>query len=57
MVMALRAWTLILMHHTNLSGNERKMNVSTTKTKCMGMWGNNTQRAELRVENKIIEKI
>lgn len=55
--MALRAWTLIVMHHTNLSGNERKMNVSTTKTKCMGMWGNNTQRAELRVENKIIEKI
>ena len=45
------------MHHINLSGNERKMKVSTTRTKCMGMRGSNTQRAELRVENKIMEKI
>jgi hypothetical protein len=44
------------MHHINLSGNESKMNVSTTKYKCMGMRGNNTQRAELRIENKIMGK-
>lgn len=45
------------MHHINPSGNERNMNVSTTKTKRMGMRGNNTQRSEIRVENKNMGKI
>jgi len=43
----------MVMYHINVSGNERKMNVS----KCMGMRGNNTQRAELRIENKNMDKI
>jgi hypothetical protein len=55
--MELWAWILIVMHHINLSVNERKMSASTTKPKCVGMRGNKIQRAELRVENKIMEKI
>jgi hypothetical protein len=48
-----------IVHHINLSGNESKINVRvyTTKYKCMGMRGNNSQRSELRVENNIMKKI
>jgi len=47
----------MVMHHINLSGNERKICVSTTKTKCMEMRDNDTQRAELRIENKNMDKM
>ena len=46
-----------MAHHLNLIARKYKMNISSTKTKSMAMWGNHIQRVKIVINDNIIEQV
>jgi len=46
-----------MSHHLNLIARKYKMNIFSTKTKSMAMWGNNIQRVKIVINVNIIEQV
>ena len=46
-----------MSHHLNLIARKYKMNILSTKTKSMAMWGNNIQRVKIVTNKNNIEKV
>ena len=46
-----------MAYQLNLIARKFKMTVSSTKTKSMGMCGNNIQRVKIVINDKIIEQV
>jgi hypothetical protein len=46
-----------MAYHLNIIARKYKMNISSTNTKSMAMWGNNIQRIKIVINNNIIEQV
>ena len=46
-----------MAYHLNLIARKYKMTICSTKTKSMAMWGNHIQRAQIVINNNIIEQV